>query len=259
MKVYSDVLEMYRNTFIYNPVFKKKVILCRGGCLAHYIYNIRYPDAKDVHFACHQKIRFDVFLDRVRNRALPTMDSIEVLRVVKAWDLHPLMRQQEYFPWLKVKDFEYAYMDSSADLFDRKFMHKEEGWVFCCHGTDVDQNKEFKEKYEGQGLLEIEKIEQVYKEFFDWFETTYPGKQVYFIHYPTTLDDRKVYKERGNEILRVMKELESRKKYIHNIDLDDSEIDWDETDEKHFFPYHFSKRTMDAFVKKWIDAEAMQK
>ena len=52
-----------------------------------------------------------------------------------------------------------------------------------------------------------------------------------------------------------MKNLELVSDYIHNIHLEDSQIEWDEDDKDHFFPYHFSKNTMKSFVAMWIDKE----
>lgn len=143
-------------------------------------------------------------------------------------------------------------MDSFSELTDQKFSHKQEGWSFSCHYSDIKHTKEFNELFENHGLLPIDDIEDAYVKFFELLDSLYPNKRIIFIHFPTCLDERDIYKKRGLEILRVMKKIEQNNSRVTNIFIGDEEVNSHEEDE---FPYHYSKSTNVAFLKQWNQKE----
>lgn len=207
--------------------------------------------------ACQQKARLDLFVEQVRKNEppLPRVKSTAVEKYMTRKDIYGLVQQQEQLSWLTMKEVDYLLMDSFSELTDKKFTNKREGWSFFCHNSDIEHSAEFERNFESRGLLEIRKINEVYENFFSWYEKKYPGKKVIFIHYPTTLDDRKLYKERAAEILRVMKDIEKYRDYIYNLYLDDSKVYPHENDD---FPYHYSKETNIAFLRRWEELENKQ-
>jgi len=139
-------------------------------------------------------------------------------------------------------------MDSFAELTDQKFRHRQDGWEFTCHYSDLNHSSELEKDFECLGLLPLEEIEPTYIRFFDWFEKTHPNKQVVFAHFPTSLDERELYKVRGQEIFRTMSKLGSKRGFIFNLSVADKYVDWHEEDR---FPYHFAKSTYQAFLNEW--------
>jgi hypothetical protein len=168
-------------------------------------------------------------------------------------DVYPLIEEQANFPLIAQENFLFLLMDSFAELTDQKFTHRKEGWSFCCHLSDLERSPAFDEMFENNGLLPINEIEAVYTRFFEWFEQKYPGKDVIFIHFPTTLDERDSFKERSAEILRVMTALQKTKPFIQNLTLDEKFVEWNENDR---FPYHYSKSTNLAFLALWNKLDA---
>jgi hypothetical protein len=249
---------LYKKIFSRNPFVKKHIILCRSACLGHTLLNLKDPRAKNISLICQQKTRLDLFMEHVSGNIPETMrvKSAVVNEYISREDIHELIFQQEKLPWLKTKKFDYVLMDSFSEMTDKKFTHKKEGWSFFCHQSDIADVPAFEELFESHGLLDIKKFSETYEAFFSWFELSYPGKKVVFLHYPTALDERVVYKERAAEILRVMASIEKRKDYIYNVCIDESKVFQYENDD---FPYHYSKETNEEFIRKWEELEHAKK
>jgi len=167
-------------------------------------------------------------------------------------DIYPLIREQERLPWFKWKDCDYILMDSFSELTDQRFTHKYEGWSFCCHYSDIKHSLVFDSMFECCGLLPISEIEDEYSKFFSFLKSYYPDKPIVFLHYPTVLDDRRKYRERGDEIFRVMNKMEKKYPSIINVYINDDSVRWHEGDR---FPYHYSRATNDHFVRCWRERE----
>lgn len=235
-------------------ILKRKVVLSRSACLGQELFQEMYHD---IFLVSQQKMRFDLFLDQLKVKNI--VDTHLVRRYLINEDfLFPFLQEQKYQHWLKVKNIDFFMIDSFAELVDKKFTNKKEGWSFCCYGSDIGQTGDFDENFEAFGFLKIEDLDNTYRGFFDWFESVHKGKEVFFIHYPTTLDGRSLYKERALTILNIMKKIEEERCYVHNIYVDDSSVDWAEDDKNHIFPYHYSRKTMDEFIKKWEEINKKQ-
>lgn len=249
MKIYKKIslTAQKLRQFINAQIFRKKLkILGRVACLGNDLYALRYQRKYGYRLINQQKVRIDLWLDWLasENKTKPERVKSHMLRP----DVYPLIENQAKLPWLAERDFLFLLMDSFSELTDQKFTHKKEGWSFCCHYSDLDHTEDFDKEFESQGLLPIGNIEAAYTKFFEWFEKKYPGKEVIFVHFPTTLDERVLYRKRSAKILRVMTKLQTIKPFIRNVSVDDKYVDWNENDR---FPYHFSKSTNLAFVDCW--------
>ncbi len=101
-------------------------------------------------------------------------------------------------------------------------------------------------------LLREDEFLKHYRSFFNWFQNYYPQKKVVFIHTPTTLDSRELYKKRAEAILSAMQTIEKEMPFIENIVLTDAEVSHNANDN---FPYHFSTNTYYSFLEKWNTME----
>lgn len=242
-------IKFYIEYFI-AKILKRKIILSRSACLGQELFQIVSMGKKTL-FISQQKMRFDLFLDQIKTKN-KIMDGLVRKYLTNDSFLFPFIQEQTFLHWLSIKsDISFFMIDSFSELVDKKFTNKKEGWSFCCYGSDVNQTEGFKEDFESFGLIRVEDLDKTYRSFFNWFELKYPKKQIFFIHYPTILDGRPLYVERGKKILEIMKEIAKEKKYIHNICVDDSMVDWTEDDIKHMYPYHYSKKTVGEFIIKW--------
>lgn len=225
---------------------RRQITLGRVACLGSDLYSIRFQRKLGFRLINQQKVRADLWLLWLAGSARPRAELIKshMLRP----DVYPLIENQAALPWLAENDFEFLLMDSFSELTDQKFTHRKEGWSFCCHYSDINHSPEFDLDFECIGLLPVEKIEATYRQFFEWFEGRHPNKKVVFVLFPTALDERALYKERGAEIMRVMTKLQQEKQFIQNLIIDDALVDWNENDR---FPYHFAKATNLAFIEAW--------
>lgn len=225
---------------------KAKVVLGRVACLGKEIFALRYSDQGNIFLKNQQKVRLDLWLDWFDGspRPIPKVVKQHMLRK----DVYPFIQEQANESIMEGDNFLFLIMDSFAELTDQRFTHRRDGWSFCCHLSDLKRSQVFDETFEHNGLLPINEIEIVYKRFFNWFERKYPGKHVIFIHFPSKLDDRPLFKTRAAEILRVMKSLERERGFIKNLSLDDTHVEWHENDQ---FPYHYSRSTNLAFLAEW--------
>lgn len=224
-----------------------EVVLGRVACLGKDVIACRYGDLGTGTFLNQQKMRIDLFLEALGGG--PRCEASVVEPFMERKDVYPLILEQQVLPWLHARgSVKLLVMDSFAELTDRKFTHRKEGWSFCAHYTDVLHTEEFESLFEHSGLLSIDAIAQLYWDFFHRFETSYPAAHAVFINYPTKLDPKKEFKKRGEAIKTIMREIARLKPYILNLDVDDSLVDWSEKDQ---FPYHFARPTQKAFANRW--------
>jgi hypothetical protein len=226
--------------------FNKNKVYGRVACLGRDVFDINYLAGDKPVLLNQQKVRVDLYLDWLAGMPRPRAEIVK--QYLLRHDIYPLIEQQTTSQWDAGSDVLYFAMDSFSELTDQKFTHKQEGWSFCAHYSDIDHKSDFGNYFDCHGLLSISEIEMVYSLFFDWLEKKFPNKIVYFFHFPTKLDDREIYKVRGAEIHRVMLKLEGSKPYIKNVYIDEKFV---LKNEKDSFPYHFSKKTNDSFFEQW--------
>jgi hypothetical protein len=229
----------------YVYAINKVKIYGRVACLGRNVFDMRYSTENKVILVNQQKVRVDLFNAWLSGETRPKAEVIEKYMLRK--DVFPLIEQQAAPEWREKNDFNYFLMDSFSELTDQKFTHKTERWSFCCHYTDINHDSDFADFFECHGLLPIEDIELQYYLFFDWFEKKFPGKKLYYIHFPTKFDSRNIFKERSKEILRIMKKYQEDRDYIKNIFIGEESVFLKEND---VFPYHFSEKTNQSFLNK---------
>lgn len=251
MRDFSNSLLIRYRIAAYNHSLPGKIpiVLSRTACLGSDLFALQYTkNDSPVLRINQQKTRVDVFMDTIESSA--RAHSAYINTFITRQDVAPLISQQEHLPWLLLhRPPQYMIMDSFAELTDKKFVHKKEGWAFCCHISDIEiGTPHFKSTFTIEGLLPINALEREYSRFFDWFESKYPDTTVYFIHFPTALDARPEYKARGQTILHVLHKLAYNRPYIRNVQIPESSVRSHEDDE---FPYHYSAQTYQEFLKSW--------
>lgn len=226
--------------------FPKPVVLGRNACLGKEIFELLNQKEHKYWLINQQKTRVDLFLQWIAGATRPSAKAVKPF--MARLDVYPYIKEQERLTWLqKTYRPSLIILDSYSELTDQQFRHRQEGWSFCCHYTDLHHSPEFEAQFESLGLLPVERLEMAYRQFFSWLDQTYPGTEILFIHYPTKLDSREKFKLRAAEILRVIRQLAADRNNLRNIKLEDSQVDWHETDNS---PYHYSSATNQAFAFK---------
>lgn len=249
-KIYIRYLMRIRDKFVFLvrilvPIHRN-IVIGRVACLGKDVFALRHSKDKRALLINQQKTRVDLLCEWIDGKERPK--SKQIRSHLSRSDIYPLIKEQESLPWLKWKGCDFILMDSFSELTDQKFSHKQEGWSFCCHYSDIKHTPEFDALFENHGLLPIDDLENAYLKFFYLLNSLHPEKHIIFLHFPTSLDERKMYKERGAEILRVMKKIEEKHSHITNIFIYENNVDWHEEDK---FPYHYSKSTNAAFLEQW--------
>lgn len=165
--------------------------------------------------------------------------------------VQPWIEEQQQLPWFSVDAkirFQLLLMDSFAELTDQKFMHRRDGWAFCCHYSDLKHTPAFENEFESCGLLPTEEFRKVYETFFKWYFTKNPKGQVVFLHFPTKLDPRTQFKERAAVLRQVIEELVPQFPRIHSLCVPDDIV---KADQANPHRYHFSPETTDTFGSQW--------
>lgn len=228
------------------------VVFGRSACVGQDVFQLK--TAGKYRLINLQKARLDLLMNWIEGAPRPKasiVDSYMPRRIV-----FPMIEQQERLEWFSSqRKPQFIMMDAYSEMTDQEFTHREEGWSFCCHYTDLDPSVDFERRFEKRGLLPLEELENTYRRFFNWVEREFPLIKVIFVHYSTRFDSRELFQGRANEILRVMKKLQSLKPYIHNLWLDDHLYHQQEGDS---FPYHYSKDTYQSLVDIWNKAEGEQ-
>lgn len=224
----------------------KEKVNGRVACLGRDIFDLTYQTEPKPVLINQQKARIDLLMDWLNGAPKPRSKLIKPHLLRR--DIISMIDQQELLPWNAESKIKYFLIDSFSELTDQKFTHKSEGWSFCVNYSDINHSSEFRNEFDCHGLLPLNQLCNSYERFFDWVEANYPQKFIFFIHFPTKLDDRHVYKERGEYIFETIAELCKQRPYVKNIYLDDESVFENEFDE---YPYHYAKETYVAFMEIW--------
>ena len=146
--------------------------LGRVACLGRNVFDSRISDLNHPVLINQQKVRCDLWMDYLSGAPRPDTKVVEA-HLDRDY-VAPTIAEQEKLPWLDTPSEKISclIMDSFAELTDQKFVHRSGGWAFCCHYADINHTPEFDENFIRHGLLPIEEIENVYREFFEWFFKT---------------------------------------------------------------------------------------
>jgi hypothetical protein len=201
------------------------------ACLGKDVFSSKY-------LINEQKLRIDLFLGILKNKNVPRYDLIS--SHIKRLDILPLIAQQTSLDPLvrEIKCAKFFLMDSYSELVDQKFTHRQEGWSFCANYSDIEHSPDFQNIFISEGLLLIEKIRDIYLDFFNEVWKLNPSIQIIYIHFPTLLDDRIQFQQRGQAILNAISEIKDPR--LIDIKVPDEKV----APNTHApYPYHFSPET----------------
>lgn len=235
------VYKMHR-THVY-----RKAVLGRVACLGRDVFNMSFPAFSNSEILINQqKVRLDIFMEWVEGAKRPVANA--VTPHLERDDIGKLIIEQEQLPWFAAnKKISFLIMDSFAELTDQKFTHKTEGWSFCAHYSDLKHTPEFESTFSSEGLLSEDSFVETYRRFFTWFTKTHPGVPIFFIYYPTTLDEREKFKMRAIELKKAIEQMKKEFPMLQSIEVEDKDVSYHAKDQ---FPYHYGYSTMQVFDKK---------
>ena len=196
----------------------------------------------------HQKSRVDFLLKLSDGQKIKPKPYLVAAYLARN-DILSLIYQERQAFW-SYRRPHFVVMDSYSELTDQSFVHRT-GWQFMANYTDIDHRGPFKEEFDVRGLLGLERLEVVYNEFFLKLKEVYGEVPVIFLHFPTTLDPREKFKERGKLILKIMNDLASTYPKIYSLSVPDdivlSSLEDNPEQESSRFPYHFGKEVFRYF------------
>lgn len=133
------------------------------------------------------------------------------------------------------------FLDSFSELTDQRFYHREHGWSFCSHYSDVDGN-DLKE-FVSTGLLPMELIPGSIFSMIRVLRSFWPESPIFYIHFPTDLDARPQYRERAETIRGALERIRTRVDGVFSIEAHPLLVaaDPDAPPELVGFPYHFHR------------------
>jgi hypothetical protein len=214
----------------------KNVVPARVACLGKDVFQNSTLINK-------QKLRLDIFLEQLTSDRAPIYKKISpyILRQ----DILPLIVQQCIRPWSirLLRKSQFFVIDSYSELTDQEFRHRQDGWSFCANYSDINHDGDFDAHFESLGLLPNERILEIYAKFFKWLRSINPKITIVFIHFPTNLDSREKFRERGEVIHHSIESLQLEN--IYNLKVSESVVRPNASDN---FPYHFSNFTKNEFV-----------
>ena len=242
----ADLGQKLRSQFLW-PNWRGNWILGRHACLGRDVI-----DLTDNSFPIFniQKGRIDYLISALKQKNKRTRTA-EMAPFLCREDITPFLRQQEYCRNLPKHPPKLVYMDSFAELADQLFVHIDEGWSGCCCYGDIDHTENFKTIFEEKGLLDIDKLESNYRDFFSLIRAKYGEVPIVFLHFPSALETRPKYLERGAAILAVIEKLANEYSGLYSIAVDESIVSQpiEVAPELEDFPYHYNKETYIAFYK----------
>lgn len=198
-----------------------------------------------------QKLRVDLFLNILKNGNGPRYDAISPF--IKRSDILPLISQQTSLDAFirEIRCTKFFLMDSYSELVDQEFKHRADEWSFCANYSDIEHSSDFEKIFYSKGLLPVEEIQNKYVDFFNEIWKLNSTIKIIFIHFPTLLDDRIHFKERGQAILTAISNIKDPR--LINIQVPADKVFANALAP---FPYHFSPETtyeIQQMIKKRVN------
>jgi len=230
-----------RNIFI-------EAVLGRSACVGLDVLQTKIKNNQGkIRFINVQKGRLDLLLSWLNGAKRPKAKLIKPYIISRG--VFGLIKQQESLKWLKIKKAKYLFMDTWSELSDQKFTHKKDGWSFCCSFTDINFKSNFSDIFSCEGWLSDEEIVYYYKTFFEWWRQHYVGKKIIIMFYSPKFDQREKFKERVYRINQLISRVSANYGFVATLELDDNQVFIEP------FDYHYSGKTLQAFVDKWSELE----
>ena len=95
-------------------------------------------------------------------------------------------------------------------------------------------------------------IEENYNKLFNKLRECFGDVPIIFIHYPSKLDQREKFIQRGKMIKRSISKLKPSFEPFYDIHADNAVVDFHEDDK---FPYHYSNKTYKNIASKIMELD----
>jgi len=223
-------------------------ILSRCACLGNYVLRQLGWESSAQN---HQKSRVDYLLDLAeRPEVKPEVQIIEQHLLRK--DILTFIEQQQH-DFFQYQRPNVIFMDSFSELTDQLFVHRKEKWHFLANYSDIDHSSSFEQSFECWDLLKLDGLESLYRTFFSRLRTVYPDVPVVFLHFPTTLDRRKKFKERAAAIKQAVELISGEFENLYSLSIADNIVHEPEEctyEELKDFPYHYHQDVYKTFAQQ---------
>jgi hypothetical protein len=220
----------------------------RAACLGADVFKLHVQDHPRALMLNQQKVRIDLLAQWLAGAPRPRAAIVK--EHLHRADVLPLIEQQEQLPWLSLSEKPAGIlMDSFAELTDQQFVHRQEGWSFCCHYSDLVHSPAFESRFECRGLMPVEQFEPGYRAFFRWIERQWPGVPVVYLHFPTTLDSREVFRQRGRALVETLDLIAREMPFVRPVAIPDEQVTRHEGGDD--FAYHYGAATYQSFLREW--------
>ena len=218
-------------------IFKEEWIFSRCACLGNDVLKLISPNQKIFNI---QKGRSD-FIIRMMNNQQENVKYDLVYPFLKRKDIYHMLIQQSFVKEIfSLHPPKVIFIDSYSELTDQLFSVNNK-WSFCCNYTDLNAEKNnIWKNFNRLGLMSICNIEKYYFDFFSLLRLYFKDIPIVFIHFPTKLDDRKKFKNRGKKIKSALSIIKKKFKYFYEIEANNNIVNFDPEDK---FPYHYNKET----------------
>lgn len=191
------MINLLRNFYRRQYRFRRIKILGRVACLGSEIINRLRLQKSLIN---HQKSRVDFLLEISNNPRIKPIAKKIYPFLARSYIAGTIKQQESDFFSYKKPDF--IFMDSFSELTDQMFVEKNTRKIFLANYSDVKHDKNFISRFDNNGLLSIDDLYQNYDLFFSKISFIYPNVKVIFIHFPTVLDTRYSFRERGGDDFR---------------------------------------------------------
>jgi len=213
---------------------KKKWIISRTACLGNDSIRLIHPKLNVINF---QKDRIDNFVYKFENDKQNRL-HFTMLPYIYRSDILELI----FYQFITIKSlFNFSapsalILDSYSELTDQKFisLNSKKNYFFINYN---DTNKKILEKYNCEGLIEIENILPLYKNFFESFRSKFTSAPIIFIHFPKKLELRQKFIIRHDIIKNSINAISNQIQNLYIIDIPESIILENKQDP---FPYHYN-------------------
>jgi hypothetical protein len=215
--------------------------LSRCACLGNDVIKIlgrgnpKFPKVLN-----YQKLRVDGFLDNLHNqkfkrgifRAIQSTTRGDI-RVCIGMQMNRIYYRQKTAP-------NFIVMDDFSELTDSSITLTKSGFRFFANISDLRSELRSSNDLAISGLFDLSELERHYFELFTEFQRLWGQVPIIFIHFPTKLDSRDLYKTRSLAIRSAIAKLTLEFKNLTQIEIPDVKVEFSETPDGHLFPYHFN-------------------
>ena len=216
VKAFKFVLGNYRRLGVYD--LARFRVLSRCACMGHDVLKELGWGKVSLN---HQKSRVDHLL-KLSEAPWIKPKPFVVEPYLDRQDILPFIWQERQ-SFLSYKRPDVVFMDSYSELTDQLFVHSE-GWQFLANYNDIDHKTTFNQHFESYGLLEADKLKELYDAFFLKVGRVYSSVPIIFLHFPTTLDHRNKFKERGRVIVQIVDNMACKFENLYSMKVPDDVV-----------------------------------